>query len=184
MYAQLVAGFERDFPSRNRLFLLPKFEEARSQINGIMEIMTTKTITTLEELSVTAQEVLNLCTQKEHSRVIALSGDLGAGKTAFVKVLAKHLGVVHEITSPTFVVMKSYPVSGFPPITTLTHVDAYRIESDDEMRVLGFPALLQDSERIVCIEWPEKIHALIPEDAVLVHIELTTKGTRTITYGC
>lgn len=154
-----------------------------SDEHGIMGEMIAKTITTLEELSVIAHEVLNLCTQKEHARVIALSGDLGAGKTAFVKVIAKHLGVVEEITSPTFVVMKSYAIEGFPPITSLTHIDAYRIESDDEMRVLGFQELLADAGRIICIEWPEKIEKLIPDDAVRVQLELHSNETRTITYG-
>lgn len=148
-----------------------------------MDMMVQKTITTLEELSTIAKEVAERSLATPSPRVIALSGDLGAGKTAFVKVLAKHLGVVEEVTSPTFVIMKSYRIHNHAPITTLTHIDAYRIESDDEMRVLGFLELVNDPERIICIEWPEKISSLIPRDAVGVTLELHTNETRTITYG-
>ena len=145
--------------------------------------MQTKTITTIEELAGITREVLSLCRLHEGAQVVTLSGDLGAGKTAFVKELAKQVGIQHEITSPTFVIMKSYPVTNFPPMTTLTHIDAYRIESDDEMRVLGFDALIQTSGTIVCIEWPEKISGLIPSNAIPVTLALNTDGTRTISYG-
>lgn len=145
--------------------------------------MTEKTITTLEELRTVAREVLQLAVLKDCAQVIALSGDLGAGKTAFVKELAKHLAIKDEITSPTFVIMKSYPVMNHPPLRTLTHIDAYRIETDDEMRVLGFEEMLKDCGRLVCIEWPEKIASLIPESAIRVSLTLNPDGTRTIAYG-
>lgn len=145
--------------------------------------METKTITDLTELRSIARDVLQLCNLKICGQVIALSGDLGAGKTAFVKELAQHLGIQHEVTSPTFVIMKSYPVINHPPLKILTHIDAYRIESDDEMRVLGFEELLQDCSRILCIEWPEKIQALIPETAIKVSLAINPDGTRTVSYG-
>lgn len=144
--------------------------------------MTEKMINTLEELRVVARDVLQCAVLKDCAQVIALSGDLGAGKTAFVKELAKHVGIQEEITSPTFVIMKSYPVINHPPLRTLTHIDAYRIEADDEMRVLGFAEMLQDCNRLICIEWPEKIASLVPENAIRVSITLNSDGTRTIAY--
>jgi tRNA threonylcarbamoyladenosine biosynthesis protein TsaE len=145
--------------------------------------METKTLATLDELRVLARDIMQMVVLKERAQVIALTGDLGAGKTAFVKELGKYFGVAEQITSPTFVIMKSYPVVGYPPLKTLTHIDAYRIEDVDEMRVLGFDEILKDPERLVCIEWPEKIQELIPEGAITVSLILNAGGSRTVTYG-
>ncbi len=139
-------------------------------------------INTLEELHAFAEEVLASCTLKSTASVLALSGDLGAGKTAFTKELAIILGIPYDITSPTFVIMKSYSIPAHPFFKTLVHIDAYRIESDDEMRVLGLGEILSEPSNLVCIEWPEKIATLIPEDAHCITIGLTGT-TRTITYG-
>ena len=152
-----------------------------------MSHMETRHISILKELQGIAEEVLSLCVGKDSAQIIGLSGDLGAGKTAFVKELAKLLNVSHEITSPTFVIMKSYPIPKSSPITqqfkTLSHIDAYRIESDDEMRVLGFAELVKDQTQLVCIEWPEKIQNLIPSHVLTVVITLNNDGTREISYG-
>lgn len=145
--------------------------------------METRQITTLDELKNIAGEVVSLCAQKENAHVIALTGDLGAGKTAFTKEFAKLLGITHEITSPTFVIMKAYEIPGHLFFKKLVHIDAYRIESDDEMRVLGFNEILSDPTNLVCIEWPEKIEKLIPKDAYSVSLTLNLDETRTITYG-
>lgn len=145
--------------------------------------MHTKHIPSLDELQNVARDVLALCTPGSEAGIITLSGDLGAGKTAFVKEIAEHLGVVSEVTSPTFVVMKSYPIPAHPHFNTLTHMDAYRVESDDEMRVLGFAELCADASRLICIEWPERIAALIPEHVLTLTITIESDGSRTITYG-
>lgn len=117
--------------------------------------------------------------------VIALSGDLGAGKTTLVQALAKQLKIAETITSPTYVVMKKYEVpqseaTARPTrFTNLVHIDAYRIEDVDEMRVLRFAELLQEKGTIMCIEWPEHIAPLIPTDAIRVAIAIAGEG-RTI----
>ena len=67
--------------------------------------------------------------------------------------------------------------------TTLTHIDAYRIETNDELRVLGFEELLRDPKRLMVIEWPERIKECIPTDAILVNITIGQGGERIITYG-
>lgn len=144
--------------------------------------MEERAINTLEELRALAGDMLALCVPKSTARVFALSGDLGAGKTAFTKELASFLGIKEDITSPTFVIMKSYPIPTHPFFKTLVHIDAYRIEDIDEMRVLGLAEILSEPTNLVCIEWPEKIQALIPEDAFTITISLTGT-TRTVTYG-
>jgi tRNA threonylcarbamoyladenosine biosynthesis protein TsaE len=143
--------------------------------------MKTVHVRTLPELADIARETLSSCTQKDTATVIALTGDLGVGKTAFTKELAKLLGVSHEVTSPTFVIMKSYPIPSHPFFKTLTHIDAYRIESEDEIRVLGFAELLKDPTQLICIEWPEKIQNSIPTDALTISFTLL-QDVRTVTY--
>lgn len=144
--------------------------------------MHTKDITTLPELRALAVDVLNELKEKKGAQVIALTGELGAGKTAFTKELASVLFVTKEITSPTFVIMKSYTIEGHSFLKTLTHIDAYRIESDDEMRVIGFTELLKDPTQLICIEWPEKIASLVPKDAYPISFSLSNM-LRTVAYG-
>lgn len=145
--------------------------------------MTTRTISHEEEMTTIAEEVLSMLPQKDEAHVLALTGELGAGKTAFVQALAKLLGIVEHVTSPTFLIMRSYEVPGHEWVQTLTHIDAYRVEDIDEMRVIRFPELLVSKGRIVCVEWPENIKALIPEDAFRITIEIEDGETRIVTYG-
>ncbi len=92
----------------------------------------------------------------DEATVVGLSGHLGAGKTAFVKAAAKHLGVAEEITSPTFVIMKIYPIN-HAPWQRLVHIDAYRLESGKEVEALDFEKVIADRHNLVFIEWPENI---------------------------
>ena len=145
--------------------------------------MTETKVATLAGLAGVTENVLALCARGNSANVIGLSGELGAGKTAFVKALARTLGIEEEITSPTFVIMKSYAIPNHPFFTALTHVDAYRIEKDEEMEVLKFRDVLADQSRLVAIEWPERIAHFLPGTAIPVSIEISDGETRTITYG-
>ncbi|HEU4677158.1 MAG TPA: tRNA (adenosine(37)-N6)-threonylcarbamoyltransferase complex ATPase subunit type 1 TsaE, partial [Candidatus Paceibacterota bacterium] len=69
-----------------------------------------------------------------------------------------------------------------PRYSMLTHIDAYRIESDDEMRVLGFKDIVEDASRLVAIEWPEKIATIMPAYALPVALTIVDGTTREITY--
>jgi tRNA threonylcarbamoyladenosine biosynthesis protein TsaE len=101
--------------------------------------------------------------------VVGLSGHLGAGKTAFVKAIAKALGIEEDVTSPTFVIMKLYGIGsngGNDPIRSkqvepvwkrLVHIDAYRLERPEELEALGFEALVADKGNLIMIEWPENV---------------------------
>jgi tRNA threonylcarbamoyladenosine biosynthesis protein TsaE len=92
----------------------------------------------------------------EEAAVVGLSGHLGAGKTAFTKAVGKVLGIVEEITSPTFVLMKQYPLHD-QTWKQLIHIDAYRLEKPEELDVLGFEGLVADPDNLIFIEWPENI---------------------------
>ncbi len=121
---------------------------------------------TVADLEPMAEDVLSRLGQIEAgAAVLALHGDLGAGKTTFTQTLAKSLGVTESVTSPTFVIMKGYELLE-QNWDTLIHIDAYRIEEIDEMRPLGFDTLLADKGNIMCIEWAENISELLPENTL------------------
>ncbi|MCL2370568.1 MAG: tRNA (adenosine(37)-N6)-threonylcarbamoyltransferase complex ATPase subunit type 1 TsaE [Firmicutes bacterium] len=98
--------------------------------------------------------------------VVALSGDLGAGKTVFSKGVALALGIKDEVTSPTFTLVKSY--RGKDKI--LHHFDAYRLSDEEEAEECGLNELIGEPDSICVIEWPERIRGLLPESTVWVEI--------------
>ena len=113
--------------------------------------------------------------------IVALSGDLGAGKTTFVQGIARSLGIEESVTSPTFVIMKIYDLEN-QPFKRLVHMDAYRLKGAEHLRVLGWDALIADPANLICIEWPEKIEGAIPQDATRITLRYSGEG-REIIYG-
>lgn len=141
-------------------------------------------ITTTPDLAVAIEALLaraeSIKTQfPNEAMVLALSGDLGAGKTTLVQLLARELGVTDTVTSPTFVVMKQYETTSLM-FTELVHIDAYRIEEVDEMRPLGFAALLAQAQTLVCIEWAERITELLPSHTIAATLTLNRDEIRTL----
>ncbi|NLY18686.1 MAG: tRNA (adenosine(37)-N6)-threonylcarbamoyltransferase complex ATPase subunit type 1 TsaE [Clostridiaceae bacterium] len=100
--------------------------------------------------------------------IIALTGDLGTGKTIFVKGIAEGLSINDQITSPTFTLVHSY--DGFK--AALHHFDVYRVSDEDELFEIGFFEYLYSGD-ICVIEWADLVCSLIPPGAVWVHIERT-----------
>jgi tRNA threonylcarbamoyladenosine biosynthesis protein TsaE len=102
-------------------------------------------------------------------QVIALRGDLGAGKTTFVQGLARGLGVRSRVSSPTFVLVNEY--TGAHGVR-LAHVDTYRLGAStrDEAEGMGLTELLEDAGAIVAIEWADRVQELLPVDYVLVEL--------------
>lgn len=102
--------------------------------------------------------------------VVALYGDLGAGKTQFVKGLCGALGIPEaEVNSPTFTIVMEHPDGTLP----VYHIDAYRIEHPAELAEMGFDAYLE-GEGVALIEWPERVEALLP--ARTLRLRLTHQG--------
>ena len=110
--------------------------------------------------------------------VIALSGDLGTGKTALTKAVAEGLGVKEVITSPTFNIVKQYETGRLP----LYLFDVYRIGDVDEMYELGYEEFFFGSG-VSIVEWADLIEDIIPEDAVRIEIEYGEKEGERI-YKC
>ncbi|MDH5420641.1 MAG: tRNA (adenosine(37)-N6)-threonylcarbamoyltransferase complex ATPase subunit type 1 TsaE [Acidimicrobiia bacterium] len=110
--------------------------------------------------------------------VITLSGQLGAGKTTFAAGFGEGLGIDEPVTSPSFVLVRTYR-SGFTP---LVHVDAYRLGSLGEFEDLD--VLDEASEGVLLIEWGEAVVGVLPEDHLRIHlaVDLDEAETRTITF--
>jgi len=106
--------------------------------------------------------------------VVALSGDLGAGKTCFVQGAAAALGVREPVTSPTFVLVREY--DGIYPIR---HLDVYRLGNLQELTDLGFEELL-DPSILVFIEWGDAVGPLLPDDTVEIVIRAESEDVRLI----
>lgn len=97
--------------------------------------------------------------------MIVLSGDLGAGKTTFVQGLAVGLGIVEQVTSPTFVLMKEYLGGRFP----LMHIDIYRLNKVQELMDLGYDEFL-DPSYVVVVEWGDMVEPLLPKEHLQVRL--------------
>ena len=107
--------------------------------------------------------------------VVALTGDLGAGKTCFVQGLARGLGATTWPTSPTFVLVNEYRAD-----LPIHHVDAYRIGSPAEMIDIGLLELI-DGDGVTVVEWADKVAALLPDRTIHVSIAGVGDESRTIT---
>jgi tRNA threonylcarbamoyladenosine biosynthesis protein TsaE len=114
-------------------------------------------------------EILNEKKKQKGALVVGLSGDLGAGKTAFVQAVAKHLGVKNKVKSPTFVIIKSYELKN-KNYKKLFHLDAYRLKNEKELLHLGWAEIINNKEHLVFIEWPENVSKSIPSSARFVQI--------------
>lgn len=131
-----------------------------------MSIILPRTTISAEETVALGRE---LARQLQPGDIIALYGDLGAGKTHLVKGICEGLGIVPgTVTSPTFTLVNEY--AGSLPVY---HFDVYRIERIEELFELGYEDYFF-SDGVSIIEWPEKIESLIPQYAL--RIRLTHKG--------
>lgn len=111
--------------------------------------------------------------------VICLHGDLGAGKTTWVKGFALGLGLPanESVTSPTFAIMHCYGTT-----IPIYHFDCYRISLVDELVGIGFEEFLSRKDAICCVEWPEKAAGLIPDACWHVSLQHCDTGGRLIQY--
>ena len=144
----------------------------------------------LEEMSDFAEEFISKIEKTNTARVFGLSGNLGAGKTTFTQLVAKSLGVEDAITSPTFVIMKSYDLGDKRgprqseddgmDFDKLIHIDAYRLESGKELEVLGFEELTKDPKNLILLEWPEKVSEILPKEMTTIKFEVVDEETRDI----
>jgi|SRR3989344_7144329 len=126
---------------------------------------------TAEVAKVLFGQILKRTKAEKGALVIGLSGNLGAGKTAFTKAVAKYLGVKGTVNSPTFVIMKKYPVK-IAGYKFLYHFDAYRLLHEKEIVHLGWEEIIGNEEHLVVVEWPENISKVMPKHARKISIDI------------
>jgi tRNA threonylcarbamoyladenosine biosynthesis protein TsaE len=140
----------------------------------------------LEQLSAVAASFLGrLQASSGGATVVGLSGDLGAGKTAFVKALASHLGIEEHVTSPTFVIQKTYPIPAQSRVTgheSLIHIDAYRLERGEELSKIGWEETLLQPKTLVVVEWPERVADVMPQSMIPISFTWVNDTTRAVTF--
>ncbi len=110
---------------------------------------------------------------------LGLIGDLGAGKTAFVKGVAKALGITKTIVSPTFVVMKVYPIRA-GTIKKFVHVDAYRLNNAESLIAIGLHDYIAASDTVVVIEWADQVKEILPKKSKLIYFKHLGENQRRI----
>ena len=118
------------------------------------------------------KEVTN--THPKSALVIGLVGNLGAGKTFFVRSFLRELGINKNVTSPTFVLMREYPLplkSRFRKMFNKAyHVDAYRLNKEDILKATKLPSLVDEKKAILLIEWADRIKKALPKETIWVKL--------------
>lgn len=141
-----------------------------------------KELDSLETLQAEAATfALALTPKAEGATLVTLSGDLGAGKTSYTQGVARALGVTSAVTSPTFVLMKIYPLEG-QAFSRLVHIDAYRLQGGKDLPALGFSEILADPKNLVLLEWPELVADGLPKADRALTLSVSGEGRKLI-YG-
>ncbi|MCD5389884.1 MAG: tRNA (adenosine(37)-N6)-threonylcarbamoyltransferase complex ATPase subunit type 1 TsaE [Candidatus Pacebacteria bacterium] len=140
-------------------------------------------IKNLEELDVFTKKVFEKIQKKDSAIIFALSGDLGAGKTALVKSAAKYFAISDNVTSPTFVIQKEYEIKNHDFFKKMIHIDAYRLESAAELEYLKWNEIILDNRNIIFIEWPEQVAGIDMPNVAKIHIEILDDEIRKITVS-
>lgn len=141
-------------------------------------------IKNIEQIRAAAREFVN---KIDDRRIFAFYGNMGAGKTTFIKAVCEELGISDVITSPTFAIVNEYEMPSSPAVSTLHlpssvyHFDFYRIRRLEEVYDMGYEDYFY-SGALCFIEWPELIEDLLPADAVKVTIQVLPDGSRNIDF--
>ena len=133
-------------------------------------------IFTLDQIALAAQKIL---ADLAGYRVLALHGEMGAGKTTFAKALCKEMGVIDNISSPTFSIINQYATKDG---AVIYHMDLYRIKSEAEVIASGVEDCLLSGNTCL-VEWPEKAERIFPDDTLHLYFTALDTETRKITKG-
>lgn len=135
---------------------------------------------TLNELPMIAETLVRQCVDEKRN-VIALHGDLGAGKTSLVAAVAAVLGVREVVVSPTFIIYRTYQCERF--FSSLIHIDAYRLETPEDADRLRVRELFAMQSTLVCCEWPELVAGYLPANALHVYVTYTGEYEREVAWS-
>lgn len=129
------------------------------------------------------QEIAQKLARKfANGAVLALTGDLGSGKTTFTQGLARGLGIKEKVISPTFILMRQYLLPKNPK-ARLFHIDLYRFENVRDMESLGLSEIFANPKNVVLIEWAEKLGKLLPKNTVKIEFEHLGQDLRQISIN-
>ena len=155
----------------------------------MLEVVTVVPLRELPEFARNVRAALKVVPALPRATIVALKGDLGAGKTTFVQTLARDMGVEEPVLSPTYVLMRSYQLPGdrLPNgatrrFTKIVHIDAYRLEKPEQWAQLQPETFLNDTHTIVCVEWPERVGGMLPKPdiAITLSSEGMQEGQRSV----
>jgi tRNA threonylcarbamoyladenosine biosynthesis protein TsaE len=141
-----------------------------------------------KEVGDISQKLLNkiLKTKNEKAKVVALSGELGAGKTTLTKEIARQVGIKDNVISPTYIIMKIYEINSKSSyckyFKKLIHIDAYRLDSPRELLKIGWEEIQKDKDNLIIIEWPEKVEGCLNKRAFWIKLEHADDETRSIIF--
>jgi tRNA threonylcarbamoyladenosine biosynthesis protein TsaE len=141
----------------------------------MMNVQTQLFVTGLENLQDVAKQIFECLGDK---KIVALYGNMGAGKTTLIKAICREAGVDESVTSPTFSLVNEYRTSGNK---TVCHFDFYRINSISEVYDLGYEEYFYSGE-LCFIEWPEMIEELLPENTLRIYIKVLNNDKRAISH--
>jgi tRNA threonylcarbamoyladenosine biosynthesis protein TsaE len=114
--------------------------------------------------------------------VIAIYGELGAGKTVFARGFAMGLGITETVSSPTFTLMQEYKITGRDGLRWFYHLDLYRIEDSKAALVFGVDEYMSGPESVLLIEWAERIEDILPAGTMRVEISHAGGDKRKIRF--
>jgi tRNA threonylcarbamoyladenosine biosynthesis protein TsaE len=140
----------------------------------------TVTLPDLPSLDLFAKEVARILASvppRECVYLVTLSGELGAGKTTFVQSLARSLGVVESVQSPTFILAKNYETTVSWPKRIL-HIDAYRLSGFEALRPLDWEHEAKRNDTVILLEWPECVAPLSPVPDMTITLSVEPNGGR------
>jgi len=116
---------------------------------------------------------------KKGAQVLALKGDLGGGKTTFLKGFAKGLKVGKKILSPTFLIFKKFKIRN-KDFKNFYHFDCYRIQKPKEILELDFKKIISEPQNIVAVEWAERIKKILPQNIIWIFFGFLNKKKRKV----
>ncbi len=133
--------------------------------------------------SATKKIAAALAKKQQQKAVICLYGDLGSGKTTFVKGFAAELGLKeNQIKSPTYTLVRSYKLADSPKMAAqkLHHFDFYRITEPDDLLAADLHEIFSEKNALILIEWPERIKKFLPAKKINIYFEYIDEKTRSI----
>jgi tRNA threonylcarbamoyladenosine biosynthesis protein TsaE len=129
-----------------------------------------------QKLAITVNE--SILSELKEATIFCLYGELGSGKTTFVQGFSQGLDIPSRLLSPTFIIMRRYPVEG--KFSFLYHIDLYRVKNVSDIETLGLAEIFTDPSAVVLIEWAERLESLVPKQRTDIHFSVVSDEERNI----